>query len=265
MEKHPGSQIPILSSKENMPRRRESLLKTVLLAFLFALAYLAWSSLNPWRPRLPESEYLGLRGGGDDSETTLGDGDKKLVPLEAHIMSKCPDARDCLRQLVLPAMQAVYDKVDFKLSFIGSLNGHDETVECMHGPTECLGNMLELCSAQLYPDPKIYLGFTMCLSRQYQLIPNKNLVEDCALEHGVDFQKLNACVSDEGGEGMKLLRDSVQRSLDVGVKYSCTVRLNNKVRCIMDGGEWKDCEGGSSVEDLVRDVEDAYHKANDQE
>lgn len=64
----------------------------------------------------------------------------KLVPLEAHIMSKCPDARvcflllqvsrqrrgltkisaqDCLRDLVLPAMQRVHDKVDFTLSFIG--------------------------------------------------------------------------------------------------------------------------------------------------
>jgi hypothetical protein len=63
----------------------------------------------------------------------------ELVPLEAHIMSKCPDAKvrrlphpslrpklsdtdtpqDCLRDLVLPAMQKVHDKVNFTLSFIG--------------------------------------------------------------------------------------------------------------------------------------------------
>lgn len=43
-----------------------------------------------------------------------------LVPLEAHIMSKCPDARDCLRDLVVPAMEKISDKVDFRLSFIGS-------------------------------------------------------------------------------------------------------------------------------------------------
>ena len=41
------------------------------------------------------------------------------VPLEAHIMSKCPDARDCLKELVVPAMEAIVDKVDFRLSFIG--------------------------------------------------------------------------------------------------------------------------------------------------
>ena len=43
----------------------------------------------------------------------------KRIPLEAHVMSKCPDARDCLRDLVVPAMEEIVDFVDFKLSFIG--------------------------------------------------------------------------------------------------------------------------------------------------
>ena len=42
------------------------------------------------------------------------------VDLEAHIMSKCPDAKDCLRDMILPAMQNVSDKVNFKLSYIGT-------------------------------------------------------------------------------------------------------------------------------------------------
>lgn len=41
------------------------------------------------------------------------------VALEAHIMSKCPDARDCLQQLVVPVMARVSDKVNFTLSYIG--------------------------------------------------------------------------------------------------------------------------------------------------
>lgn len=43
----------------------------------------------------------------------------RRVPLEAYIMSKCPDARDCLHDLVLPAMVNVSNLVDFKLSYIG--------------------------------------------------------------------------------------------------------------------------------------------------
>lgn len=41
------------------------------------------------------------------------------VELEAHIMSKCPDAKDCLQKLVVPVMAQVSDKVDFMLSYIG--------------------------------------------------------------------------------------------------------------------------------------------------
>ncbi|KAE8447682.1 hypothetical protein EG329_010488 [Mollisiaceae sp. DMI_Dod_QoI] len=134
--------------------------------------------------------------------------DKHLVPLEAHIMSKCPDAKDCLKMMVLPTMQRVLDKVNFTLSFIGTPTDNDG-VDCMHGPEECMGNIVELCSAKLYPDPKIYLGFTMCLTRDYHDIPSKSLVEDCALEHGIDFDKLNECaIADNGGLGMGLLRDS---------------------------------------------------------
>jgi len=89
-------------------------------------------------------------------------------------------------------------------------------------------------------------------------IPARSLIENCALEHGVDFSALNACASEEG-KGLGLLRDSVQRSNDAGVKNSCTIRLEEEIRCVRDDGEWKDCAGGSGVEDLIADVERLYN------
>jgi hypothetical protein len=133
----------------------------------------------------------------------------------------------------------------------------------MHGQTECLGNIMELCAASVYPDPKTYLGFTMCLSREYQNIPEKGLVEDCALEHAIDFNKLNECMSkDDGAYAMGMLRDSVTRSKELGVTKSCTVRVNEQIWCIRDGGEWKDCEHGSDPEILVREINDLYRAAH---
>ncbi|CAK7237853.1 hypothetical protein SBRCBS47491_010175 [Sporothrix bragantina] len=176
---------------------------------------------------------------------------KRLVPLEAHIMSKCPDAVDCLRDLVLPTMQQVYDKVNFTLSPTG-----DGGVECMHGPAECMGNILELCAHKLNPDPKIYLGFTMCISRDYEHIPDRELIEGCALEHAVDFEALNECaMRDDGQYAMNLLRDSVQHTKAVGVTKSCTVRVDNEVYCIRDNGEWTNCPAGPGVHDLIIKVE----------
>lgn len=131
----------------------------------------------------------------------------------------------------------------------------------MHGPGECLGNIIQLCAANVYPDPKIYLGFANCMTSDYKQIPDRELVENCALEFGVDFHKLNACISDEG-EGIDLLRASAERSRHNNVTKSCTVRLAGKIRCIRDGGEWYDCPGGSDVSDLVDDIKDLYDDLN---
>jgi len=177
-------------------------------------------------------------------------------------MSKCPDALDCLQQLLVPAMSYTSSKVNFTLSYIGTPTA--DGVSCMHGPAECLGNILELCAAETYPDPKIFLGFTLCLSKRFSEIPSRDLVEDCSMEYGIDFAKLNDCASREDGEyGMRLLRESVERSRKVGAGISCTVRLDDEVRCVRDGGQWKQCPKGSAPGDLVKDIERLYSEVND--
>lgn len=136
----------------------------------------------------------------------------------------------------------------------------NDSVHCKHGATECLGNMLALCAINLYPhDPVIYLGFSNCLISTYSKIPSRELVEPCALEHGIPFEDLNACVSEEG-KGLDLLTDSIERSEAAGVKRSCTVRVDNQIWCVRDGGQWKDCPGGSEVNNLVKEVERLYEQ-----
>lgn len=79
-----------------------------------------------------------------------------------------------------------------------------------------MGNIIELCARELYPDPKISLGFIMCLTRDYEHIPDRALVEDCALEHAVDIKAINDCATkDDGAHGMELLRTSVERTAAV--------------------------------------------------
>ncbi|KAF2861831.1 hypothetical protein K470DRAFT_256672 [Piedraia hortae CBS 480.64] len=163
------------------------------------------------------------------------------IPMDIYIMSKCPDARDCMQMLILPTMQNVSDIIDLNLSYIGTENA-DGSVTCKHGPTECQGNIIELCAAQINPDPKTILGFTMCMYLQYPLIPNRELVESCALQHWIPIEKLDECTSRDNGEfGMSLLRKSVAKSAEDEVKISCTVKLEGKTVCVRDGGEWVDC------------------------
>ncbi|KAI0523861.1 hypothetical protein F5B22DRAFT_592316 [Xylaria bambusicola] len=214
--------LPVMEDKRpvrNRARRRHRplLYLLVIAAFIYGLynfGYLiSFKGAFPSHSieHVPASDPLA----GNTAQHAEPAATRALVPLEAHIISKCPDTRDCLKELLLPAMIQVYQKVNFTLTYIGMPTENDG-VECKHGPGECMGNIIELCAHQLYPDPKIWLGFTMCLTKDYRSIPQRELVEDCALEHAVDFDKINECATrDDGAFGMDMLRESVKRSASV--------------------------------------------------
>ncbi|KAK3190468.1 hypothetical protein K4F52_003489 [Lecanicillium sp. MT-2017a] len=199
-------------------RRRSRLLVPTVILFLLGYCYLT-SFRMPLRVSLDQLS----------SSTPPTAGSNGLVPLEAHIISKCPDTRDALRKLILPAMQVIHEKVDFKLTYIGTPTG-DDGVECMHGPSECMGNIIELCARELYPDPKINLGFIMCLTKDYKNIPERTLVEDCALEHAIDIRELNECATrDTGAHGMDMLRKSVRRSAEVSITSLFYIYIHSSI------------------------------------
>jgi hypothetical protein len=45
------------------------------------------------------------------------------------------------------------------------------------------------------------------------------------------------------------------------VTTSCTLRLNNEVYCVRDGGEWTDCPHGADVNDLIIAIEKLYGRS----
>ena len=93
--------------------RRFSLLRLTFIVTMFILLYSCSHHVFPKAridPLDQQFQSLILANGGNGS---------MKVPLEAHIMSKCPDAKDCLRDLIVPAMEKISDKVNFTLSFIG--------------------------------------------------------------------------------------------------------------------------------------------------
>ncbi|KAH0605593.1 uncharacterized protein H6S33_004815 [Morchella sextelata] len=229
---------------------RSTLITALLTLALIASSFTFYTHLR--RDGQPPSALPGEHNNNNNNKTK--------VPLEIHIMSKCPDARDCVELLVAPALKNVSDIVDFRMSFIGR-RLQDGTTACMHGPSECLGNSIHLCAARLYPDT--YLPFSLCLLHDYARLPDQDFIESCASKHDVSFEKVNECISslDPDG-GMALLAGSVDRSRRAGVTTSCTVRVEEKVWCVRDGGKWRDCDGGSGVDDLVREVEERYRKGS---
>jgi len=104
-----------------------------------------------------------------------------------------------------------------------------------------LGNIIELCAQELYPDPKAFLGFTMCMTKDYMHIPQRSLVEDCALEHAIDFDELNKCATkDDGAFGIGMLRGSVRRSSEV---RKAEIQVYPRYDSLLTGSTgWRDTE-----------------------
>ncbi|KAK1142715.1 hypothetical protein N8T08_007346 [Aspergillus melleus] len=282
--------VPPASSPKCARRRRFVAALTIIGLSFIPLLVLGWSLTSTTSGfRLFSCHGLTRRIFYGFSTTTegaelplmdLADEEPSKVPLEAHIMSKCPDAQYCLQELVVPAMEQISDKVDFNLSFIATVSHKTSDIECKHGPSECIGNILILCAQELpFPEagdarmPTIRsLGFANCLISSYEDIPDRELVQHCALEHGIDFDALNQCASqqeddpgDDGLSGLALLRDSALHSADLGVKTSCTLRLDDSTWCVRDGGVWKDCaeDGeGSEVAVLVDEINKLWGERN---
>lgn len=47
----------------------------------------------------------------------------------------------------------------------------------------------------------------------------------------------------------------------MGARISGTIRLNEKVYCVRDGGQWENCPNGAGVDDLVDAIEKLHNTA----
>lgn len=102
-----------------IPYRDRTLRRICIVAILIVLAFWKFRQLLLYYPMLHGGTDHQRMSGNHLSHLSNGGNKTHNVSLEAHIMSKCPDAKACLQELVVPAMEKFHDKVDFELSFIG--------------------------------------------------------------------------------------------------------------------------------------------------
>ncbi|KAJ3531835.1 hypothetical protein NM688_g7514 [Phlebia brevispora] len=195
--------------------------------------------------------------------------DKEVkVPVVLGVMSACPDAILC-ESVFDHVLQQVGEKVDLSLTFLGTLNSSDPDfgITCMHGPNECAGNVQELCAVK-YTPRDVWWRFVQCQNFQgrYEVGKPETALK-CADAVEIDWpnsdvgQCAGVDASGKGKEGLSLLRESVQVTKSLGIEKSCTILINGNAVCVRDGS-WKDCEGGHTPADFVRQINEEYAKLN---
>ncbi|KAF9903462.1 hypothetical protein EC991_003790 [Linnemannia zychae] len=150
-------------------------------------------------------------------------------------------------------------------------------VTCKHGPLECAGNTQQLCFREFFPDYKVWVPFVTTMNswqprrigepRYAREIAERVLKlkqsphpqsEGSGEQDRALLDKVDECSN--GRRGFELLVASIQNTLDHGVGTSCTVFIDNKKRCVVDGGVWRECPGGYTIGDFVRTIKDAAGK-----
>ncbi|MEW5301878.1 MAG: hypothetical protein WDW36_004706 [Sanguina aurantia] len=176
-------------------------------------------------------------------------------------MSKCPDARAC-EATFSSVLSQVGNLTSLQMHYIGNPRG--QYVMCKHGPSECQGNVQQLCMGRYATSDSQLLDFVECQNADFRDVGEASLAASCAREVGVTkevMKDLKTCWSGYEGEG--LLRGSMSYSSEQGVETSCTMFIAGESRCIVDGGDWSECDGGHETEDFVASICDAATAAAD--
>ncbi|GAA5849488.1 hypothetical protein JCM9279_000917 [Rhodotorula babjevae] len=232
------------------------------------------------------------------SPTSLVNSTSRPVRVALGVMSRCPDASLCetvwdrVLEERLPSKfgsGVVADLVDMELVFLAHENSTAPYgATCMHGESECKGNVQQLCAARHWrtrsEEHKKKKGvdgegndeveaalrekrawedswnFVQCMNYGGSKIGSDAAAKRCASVVGREWtESLAACV--DGKQGRHLLVDSLKRAEHLGVKSSCTILIEDKPICVHDGS-WKQCPGGHDVRDFAREVRDEFERLN---
>ncbi|KAL1925721.1 uncharacterized protein VTP21DRAFT_604 [Calcarisporiella thermophila] len=174
--------------------------------------------------------------------------DAKPVSLELFVMSRCPDARRC-EALFTDVLKKVTVPVDFAFNYVAKKNETDQYgATCKHGAIECLGNIQQLCFHEAYPEAD-WLRYANCMNAEYESIgreiTGEALAQKCAIEQEKDFAPIKTCI--ESGRGEELHLASIERTVNSNITLSCSVVINGKLDCIIDGGIWKQCQHSNTT------------------
>ncbi|SPO41718.1 uncharacterized protein PSFLO_07200 [Pseudozyma flocculosa] len=262
--------------------RRPTLLVAVLITMLAALSLSSAPSAlaipATTSHASPQQQAVFADPARDASPASSLGPSTRRVNVTLGVMSRCPDALAC-EATFDKALDRVNTKVHLEMAYIGTLNSSATYgVDCKHGDSECAANIQQLC-LQHALDPKHapdrwdlspsaaqrkWWNFIQCQNYAgLARIGSEALAKRCLdLIDGPDWHRdgIERCVN--GKLGRRLLRDSVARSKHDGVTTSCTILIEGHVRCIRDGGQWKQCDIGHEAGDFVAAIDKEWQQKN---
>ncbi|MEM4337070.1 MAG: thioredoxin domain-containing protein [Candidatus Woesearchaeota archaeon] len=142
------------------------------------------------------------------------------VKVELYVMSQCPYGVQA-ESFIFPVLKQFGKDIDFSLNFIAADLGNGN-FNSLHGQNEVKGDIVQLCAMKY--EPERYADFILCMNNDASNIPNN--WEKCSINLGLKTELIRTCY--EGGEGKKLLSESIKKSNAASAQASPTIIINGK-------------------------------------
>jgi interferon gamma-inducible protein 30 len=99
--------------------------------------------------------------------------------------------------------------------------------ECEHGPTECAGNLIELCAYNLTIQSSQYgwWNFGVCMQDDYNNIPGN--AKACATKASLNYDPIQTCANNK--LGVELFVDSINYCNQMNIEATPTLIVNGVV------------------------------------
>jgi len=118
--------------------------------------------------------------------------------------------------------QGLPDIIDLEVYFVGQIDSRTKDFDCMHGPEECVGDILLLCAHNTShgnSNPYAWWGNEVCMMGDQDNIPDN--AQSCAQKNNLNWDTINTCAN--GQQGIDLFTNSINVSNNDGIYATPTV------------------------------------------
>ncbi|KAL4711099.1 hypothetical protein ACJJTC_009470 [Scirpophaga incertulas] len=146
--------------------------------------------------------------------------------ISVYYESRCPDSRHFVLRQLKPAMDLLSSHIMLRLVPFGKSKSMDNGYggfECQHGPSECLGNMVQSCTLDLMQSRTDIerVNYVACEMKRYAAT---NGDFSCVEKANVSPSKVNACIA--SGRGTQLQLDAEFYTKLVHPKFIPTITID---------------------------------------
>jgi hypothetical protein len=143
--------------------------------------------------------------------------------VDLFVMSECPYGVEAISSM-REVLGALGKGIDLDVHYIADAK-EDGTFQSLHGQSEVVENIRQLCAKKFYRKNNRYLDYLWCRAKDYQRDPKQaNNWRKCAVK-GISAKLIERCVQQEGPQ---LLRADIRLGQALRVSASPTWLANNK-------------------------------------